>query len=441
MITRRRLLKTSSLALFPSLVPTLSTAESANGKLSHACIGTDGMGWSDLENLSSHSNIHITAICDVDTARMEKAAAKFPQARRYQDWRELLEQEGDKIDSVNVTVPDHMHAPITMAALRAGKNVYCQKPLTHHVSEARDIRLAAEKAKVVTQMGNQIQSAIEYRMAVRMLQDGVIGKIKEIYSWSGANFPRRGRPPGSDPIPKTLDWNKWLGVAAERPYKKELYHDFNWRGWQDFGGGGLGDFGCHILDVPFKAVELTAPMSIKAIVPDEWLHDDASRRENWPDWQMVEYVFPGTKWTAGGSIKVTWSDGPRQPPRELFEFANETRKVPGGGSLFIGEGGKLLIPHVSGPQMVPYRLNRGIKRPDVEGFSHYHAYIDACLGNGSTGSNFDYAGPLAETTCLGLIGTRVPNTLLDWDAEALSFANSDAANALVRPVYRKGFEI
>ncbi|MGY8688075.1 MAG: hypothetical protein ACKVHP_10115, partial [Verrucomicrobiales bacterium] len=282
-----------------------------------------------------------------------------------------------------------------------------------HVSEARDVRLAAEKAQVVTQMGNQIQSSIEYRMAVQMLQDGVIGKIKEIYSWSGANFPNRGRPAGSDAIPKTLDWDKWLGVAAERPFKKGLYHDFNWRGWQDFGGGGLGDFGCHILDVPFKAVEISAPTSIKATVPDEWLQHDPSRRENWPDWQIVEYVFPGTKWTAGGSIKVTWSDGPRQPRRELFEFSNETRKVPGGGSLFIGEGGKLLIPHISGPQMVPYERNRGIKRPDVKGFNHYHAYIDACLGKGSTGSNFDFAGPLAEATCLGLIGTRIPNTSLE----------------------------
>lgn len=416
-------------------------ANPATSKLCHACIGADGMGWGDMNSLASHPGTEIVAICDVDTARMEKAAAKYPQARRYQDWRELLEKEGDKIDSVNVSVPDHMHAPIAMAALERGKHVYCQKPLTHEVSEARALRLATEKAGVVTQMGNQIQSAVEYRMAVRMLQDGIIGKIKEIYSWSGANFPHRGRPPGSDPIPATLDWDKWLGVAPERPYKKDLYHDFNWRGWQDFGGGGLGDFGCHIMDVPFTALELTAPTSIKATVPEAWSQHDASRRENWPDGQVVEYVFPGTKWTAGGSIKLTWSDGTEQPPRELFSFADDSRQVPGGGSLFIGEGGKLLIPHVAGPQLLPYALNRGIERPDVKGFSHYHAYVDACLGKGTTGSNFRYAGPLAETTCLGLVATRVPGTLLHWDAESLAFTNSEAANALVMPNYRQGWDI
>ena len=349
MITRRRLLKTSSLALFPAFAPRMSMANPAHGKLSHACIGVDGMGWSDLNSLGSHPNIEITAICDVDTARMEKAAAKYPQARRYQDWRELLEKEGDKIDSVNVTVPDHMHASITYAALQQGKNVYCQKPLTHEVAEARALRLAADKAGVVTQMGNQIQSAIEYRMAVRMLQDGVVGKIKEIYSWSGAQFPYRGRPSGSDPIPKTLDWDKWLGVAPERPFKKGIYHDFNWRGWQDFGGGGLGDFGCHIMDVPFTALELTAPTSIRATVPREWSEHEPSRRDNWPDWQEVEYVFPGNKWTAGGSIKLTWMDGTRQPPRELFEFENEGRKIPGGRLAVYWRGWEASRPARLGP--------------------------------------------------------------------------------------------
>lgn len=442
MTTRRRFLQsTSSLALFPTFAPGLSLAAPANGKLNHACIGTDGMGWSDLSSLGSHANIEIVALCDVDTARLEKAKAKYPQARCYQDWRELFEKEGDRIDSVNVTVPDHMHAPIALTALHLGKHVYCQKPLTHEVSEARALRLAADKAGVVTQMGNQIQSAIEYRMAVAMLQEGVIGKIKEVYSWSGAKFPQHGRPEGSDPIPETLDWDGWLGVAPERPFKNGLYHDFNWRGWQAFGGGGLGDFGCHVMDVPFKALELTAPTSVRAKVPEAWTQHEGRRCENWPNGQEVEYVFPGTRWTAGGSIKLTWSDGDRRPPRELFAFENEQRQVPGGGSLFIGEGGQLLIPHIAGPQLLPYERNRGLKRPDVNGFSHYHAYIDACLGKGKTGSHFGYAGPLAEATCLGLVATRVPGQLLQWDAERLAFANSEAANALVTPTYREGWKI
>ncbi len=441
MLKRRDFLKTTAIGSFPAFMPKLSMAQSANGKLAHACIGCNGMGTGDRQNLASHDKIEIVALCDVDTARMAEARKEHPNARVYQDWRELLEKEGDKIDSVNVTVPDHMHASIAMAALKRGKHVYCQKPLTHDVAEARALRLAAEEAGVVTQMGNQIQSAIEYRMAVQMIKDGVVGKIKEIHAWSGAQFPQRGRPAGSDPIPETLNWDMWLGSAPERPYKKGLYHDFNWRGWQDFGGGAIGDFGCHILDTPFKAMGFKAPTSIKATVPDEWTNHAPSRAENWPDWEVLKYVFPGNAMTEGDAINVTWYDGSKQPPRELFGFDNDERKIPGGGSLFIGEGGNFMVPHIAGPQMVPYKLNRGIKRPDIEGFSHYHAFIDACHGKGTTGSNFNYAGPLAESTCLGMIANRFAGKELQWDVEKMQITNVAAANKLVKRTYRDGWKV
>ncbi len=435
--TRRRFLQsTAAAAAAPLVVPGLRAAPSPNGKLAHAVVGCDGQGWSDLSNIASHPDAQIVALCDVDTARMAKAAERFPDARRYQDWREMLAAEGDRIDSVQVSVPDHMHAPISIAALEAGKHVYCEKPLAHEVAEARAMRLAAEKAGVVTQMGNQIQSAIEYRSAVVLIQRGVIGKIKEVHAWSGASFPGEGRPAGEDPVPATLDWDKWLGSAPERPFKAGAYHPFNWRAWQDFGTGPIGDFGCHILDTPFKALELTAPTSVKArSVPDDWT--GAAAAENWPAWAIYDYRFPGTKWTTGDTLPVTWYDGGKQPPREIAGFEKAERNYPGGGSLFVGEGGNLLLPHVGGPQLVPYSKNAGLERPKLEGRSHYHSYVDACLGRGETTSHFGFAAPLAEAVLLGNVANRRRGVELNFDAAALEVTNDAEADRLLRREWRE----
>jgi len=437
--SRRRFLKKSSiLATGPVVIPNLLSAESPNSKLSHAVVGCDGQGWSDLGNISSHPNVNVTAICDVDTSRMSKAAAKFPNARKYQDWRELLANEGDKIDSLQVAIPDHMHASVSIAAMELGKHVYCEKPLAHEISEARAMGQAAKKAGVVTQMGNQIQSSIEYRSAVILIQSGVIGKIKEVHAWAGASFPRQGRPSGADPIPKSLDWDKWLGVAAERPYKNGIYHPFNWRGWQDFGTGPIGDFMCHIMDSPFKALELTAPDSVIATgVPDDWAQNEKWNTENWPAWATYEYDFPGTKWTTGERITVRWYDGGKKPPRKLAGFEKADRQLPGSGSLFIGETGNLLLPHVGGPQLVPYSRNKGLSRPKLKGRSHYHSFVDACLGKDKTTSNFDFAVPLTETTLLGNIANRFHGQKLIWNQKEMKITNHSDAHALVQREPRK----
>jgi len=437
--SRRRFLKKSSiLATGPVVIPNLLSAESPNSKLSHAVVGCDGQGWSDLGNISSHPNVNVTAICDVDTSRMSKAAAKFPNARKYQDWRELLANEGDKIDSLQVAIPDHMHASVSIAAMELGKHVYCEKPLAHEISEARAMGQAAKKAGVVTQMGNQIQSSIEYRSAVILIQSGVIGKIKEVHAWAGASFPRQGRPSGADPIPKSLDWDKWLGVAAERPYKNGIYHPFNWRGWQDFGTGPIGDFMCHIMDSPFKALELTAPDSVIATgVPDDWAQNEKWNTENWPAWATYEYDFPGTKWTTGERITVRWYDGGKKPPRKLAGFEKADRQLPGSGSLFIGETGNLLLPHVGGPQLVPYSRNKGLSRPKLKGRSHYHSFVDACLGKDKTTSNFDFAVPLTETTLLGNIANRFHGQKLIWNQKEMKITNHSDAHALVHREPRK----
>ena len=434
--SRRHFLKTASGA--PLIFSNLRAAPSANGKLSLAAVGVDGKGWSDLTSLASHSSVNVTAICDVDTARMAKAIAKFPNARAYQDWREMLETEGDKIDSVQVATPDNMHAPISIAAMERGKHVYCEKPLAHEVAETRAMVEVAAKARVVTQMGNQIQSTIEYRSAVALIQQGVIGKIKEVHAWCGASFPGKGRPAGADPIPKTLDWDKWLGVAPERPYKKGIYHPFQWRAWQDFGTGPLGDFMCHIMDSPFKALELTAPTSVKTTsAPDDWASSEAANKENWPAWATYEYLYPGTKWTVGNTIKAFWYDGGKKPARELAGFSDEKQRLPSGGSLFIGEGGNLLLPHVGGPQLLSHSKNNNLRLPKLESRNHYLSFIDACLGRGATTSHFAFAGPLTEATLLGNIANRHHGKELKWDTTALEISNNADANKLVKRDWRK----
>ncbi|MEZ5303455.1 MAG: Gfo/Idh/MocA family oxidoreductase [Verrucomicrobiales bacterium] len=448
-LTRRSFAKSAgagAAALAFPFVGRWSRAASPNGKLRHACIGCDGQGWADMNDLASHPNIEIVALCDVDTARQARAAAKFPEARRYQDYREMLEKEAGNIDSVNIAVPDHMHAPIAMAAIALGKHVYCQKPLTHTVGEARDLRLAAEKAGIVTQMGNQIQSTADYQIGAELIRTGAVGKVTEIHAWSNARFPQRGRKAGSDPVPESLDWDKWLGVAPERPYlapnedggMSRFYHPFHWRGWIDFGGGPMGDFGCHILDTPFKGTGLKFPTSVRNVeLPQEWLDHADWQKENWPDWQVVEFEFPGTEVTAE-TVKVVWYDGGKQPPREVFQYESDDRRPPGGGSLIVGESGRLLVTHFGvRPQLIPYEANRGLKMPDLQSFSHYHAFIDACLGKGKTGSNFGFAGPMTETVQLGNLASRFPGKKLAWDADKFTFPGEPDADKLLRKEYRK----
>ena len=240
----------------------------SNDRLRVASVGVEGKGWSDHTSVAASPHVEIAALCDVDEAadHLGKAAEKYPHAKRYTDWRRLFEQARD-FDAVIVSVPDHMHAPIALPAMKLGKHIFCQKPLTHTIFEARQMRRAAAKYRLVTQMGNQIQSHQAYRTAVKLVHDGVIGRIKEVHSWQSGKLGwllAEDRPAGADPVPKTLHWDDWLGVAPPRPYKSQLYHTFNWRAWQDFSNGQLGDFGCHILDPVFLALGLTAPTTVRA---------------------------------------------------------------------------------------------------------------------------------------------------------------------------------
>lgn len=420
---------------FPTIIPSRVLAASPNGKVRHAAIGCSNQAWSDLQALVGSGKLEVVALCDVDESVAAEARAAFPNAKFVQDWRVLLGEMADQFDSVNVTVPDHMHAPMALAAMKQGKHVYCQKPLTRTIAEARRLAEASgSRGQLVTQMGNQIQSEYEYRAAVDLLQHGVIGKVKEIHAWTSATFPQRGRPAGEDPVPAGLDWDKWLGVAPVRPYKKDVYHRFNWRGWQDFGGGPIADFCCHILDTPFKALELVPPLSVQAEVPKEWADSEEFRRENWPDWAIYRYEFAATERTTG-PLPVTWYDGGKQPDPALFKGAT----IPGGGALFIGEEGSLLLPHFATPQV----LGRKIQLPKLEPRNHYHHFVEAILSEGKvkTTSPFSYGAPLTETGLLGTIASRFPGQKLEWNSEKLTFANSEAATALVSPKYRDGWSV
>lgn len=439
--TRREFLKRGLGASLGAVAfPAMISANSPSGKVQHASIGVGGMGWGDIQQIGSHPNAEIVAICDVDTARMAAAAEKFPGARRYQHWRELLDTEGDKIDSVNVSTPDHMHAPITMAAISRGKHVYCQKPLTHDVAEARRVAEAAAKAGVATQMGIQANASIGYRMAVKIIRDGAIGKVKRVYAWSnkpvGNYRPTGPRPEGEDPVPETLDWDAWLGVAPVRPYKDGVYHPTWWRGWQDFGVGWLGDMGCHIVDTPYQALKLGSPTSVRAEVEPAWRDTPPRRAETWPTWQIVRYTFPGTELTAGKTFELIWSDGYKYPPDRVRQHI-DNHKFPEQGSLLIGEAGSLLLPHAAGPQLFPGSKFKGYSRPEIAPRNHYHHWVNACRGEARTVAGFDYAGPLTEVVLLGTVALRCPDKELAWDAEQMKVTNLPEANRYLRRSYRR----
>lgn len=438
-ISRRSFLQTmaASGAMLSAPVSRSAWAVDANSKLNVATVGCGGMGWSDLTQISSSPHVNIVALCDVDesTPHLGRAAEKFPDAKRFTDWRRLLEMKG--IDAVQVSTPDHMHAAVTMAALQLGKHVYCQKPLTHTVLEARRIAEAAKKAGVVTQMGNQIQSYNEYRSAVRLIQDGAVGKVKNVVSWqAGApRWPRDiDRPEGVDPIPETLNWDLWIGTAPERPFKKEIYHSFNWRGWRDFSNGQLGDFGCHILDPVFNALRLGAPLTIKADAPQ-------IKPETWTKWATVAYTFPGTEFTAGTTINVTWIDGDGKLPPSDGLGLPDGFKLPGSGSVFVGEKGSLLLPHVGSPKLFPEDKFADHTLPTLEPMNHYHSWVNACRGEGKTGSHFGYSGPLSEAVLLGTIAIRLPGETLRWNAAEMKIAGMPNADAMLTKSYRKGWAI
>jgi predicted dehydrogenase len=425
MITRRTLLAASAAAALARRAPARQ-----DRTLRLATVGCGGMGGSDLNAIASHPAVKVVALCDVDAGNLAAAGRKYGGARTYRDYRKMFAEIAGEIDFVNVGTPDHMHTAPAMTAINLGKHVYVQKPLTHDVLEARRLAEAARAKNVRTQMGIQVHSAREYRAAVRVIQEGAIGRVVEAHSWSNKKWGFVGtRPAGSDPVPDSLDWDLWLGTAPERPYKRGLYHPGNWRKWTDFGCGTMGDMAIHILDPVAGALALTQPTTILS-------ESDPPPPESFATKNTVRYVFPGTKHTVD-PLPLTWYDGDALPSAAGWPV----EKLPDQGSMFVGEKGFMLLPHVGMPQLLPADRFKAFRPPSVDSGNHWHEWVEACLGRGTPSANFDYAGPLTEFVLLGVIANRVPGKKLTWKAAEMKLEGSPEAAALLRRTYRNGWEV
>jgi len=447
-IKRRTFLKnTAIIASGMAVLPSLAHATARGETLRTAHIGVGGMGMEDLNAMASHAAVEVKALCDVDKRALDAAQKLFPEAKAYSDYRLLLREMKDEIDAVVVSTPDHTHAPASLQAMELDKSVYCQKPLSHHVSEARAMRRIAEEKNLTTQMGIQVHSFYDYRLATLLIQSGIIGKIHTVRAWSPKNWGYDGPvPEGSDPIPAYLDWNLWLGTAAKRPYKEGIYHPGNWRKLVDYGCGTLGDMGVHIFDTPYNALQLDIPRTIKneCRAPNDF---------GFPEENVVTYEFPGTEYTAE-TLTWVWYDGAGAPARHEELILPEDGVLPDQGAMFVGEKGRLLLPHfMQLPQLIvddayvdisqevaalekAANLGAPIRDYAEESKQHYHQFVDACLGKGTCTAPFSYAARLTETILLGVIAGRFPNQTLHWNAETLTF-DEEEANVYLSGTYRE----
>ena len=439
LLSRRSLLRHATITgmAFPLASVARLGRAAANDKLRLAGIGVGGMGGADLAALSSHPKVEVVALCDVDAGKLAAAAEKHASAQQFADFRRMFDECAGLIDAVHVSTPDHTHAPAAMTALNYGKHVYCQKPLTHDVHESRQLRAAAAaNASLVTQMGTQIHSNTQYRTAVKLVQSGIIGKVREVCSWSGKTWGYDGPKPEPGAVPASLDWNLWLGTAADRPFCPGHYHPGNWRRWYDFGGGTMGDMAIHILDPVFSALQLGPPRSLLS-------NSSRPPADSFGMQNETRFTFPAGKYTTDGFV-LTWYDGGKMPDTSAWplEGADGTRMaLPGQGSIFLGEKGAILLPHVAMPTLLPVKDFAGATIEAAPNGNHYHLFVDACLGGAPTTCGFDYAGPLTETVLLGTLANRFPGDELRWQPAAMTIPNHDQADALLRRKYRQGFEV
>jgi predicted dehydrogenase len=413
-------------------------------KLNIAAVGAGGMGATNIKNLSEEN---IVALCDVDDERAAETYAHYPNVKKYRDFRKMLEKE-KSIEAVVVATPDHTHAVVAMAAMRMGKHVYVQKPLTYSVYEARMLTEAARKYKVATQMGNQGHSGEGPRLICEWIWDGAIGPVREVHCWTNRPvWPQGiGRPEDMPPVPATLDWDLWLGPAPYRPYHPS-YLPFNWRAWLDFGTGALGDMACHIMDPSFWALKLRYPTSVEAShsydVREMWKRVD--NKETYPRASIVHYKFPARAELP--PVKLTWYDGGLLPPRP--EELEPGRQLPESGTIFIGDKGKIMCETYGGsPRLIPETKMKEYKRPaktipritnGVDG--HEQNWVDACKGGEPACSNFDHSGPLTETVVMGNLAILNPGKTLEWDGENMRVTNLPEANEYVHRQYREGWTL
>jgi predicted dehydrogenase len=461
--SRRRFLKSASLAATGFfIVPRHVLGRgfvAPSDKLNIAGIGAGGKGESDLREFSKSPNANIAYLCDVDDRQIVNSVKRFPNAKRYYDFREMLEKEHKHIDAVSVSIPDNVHAVAALAAMQLGKHVYVQKPLTHDIYEARLLTETAKRYKVVTQMGNQGSSGDGVRTMQEWYNAGLIGDATSIHVWTNRPvWPQgTGTPKSTDPVPPELKWELWLGPAQEQPYHKE-YVPFNWRGFWAFGTGALGDMGCHLIDPAFKTVGLGYPSEVECsavnIYERMWTPDYFP--ESCPAASSIIIKFPGKE--GKPDVKMYWTDGgilPERPeelgPNELFGDRE------GSGVLITGTKGKMMCgTYGANPTLLPTSRTAEVHIPQTlarvpEG--HYVQWVNACLagyGRKELSSPFEYAGPLTETVLMGNLALRSwyvkgqnggfpGRKKLLWDAANMKITNFDEANQFVRRTYRAGW--
>jgi len=401
----------------------LAKRTSANEKLNLGVVGTINRASGNINGVRDEN---IVALCDIDDKLLAAAQAKFPKATTYTDFRRMLDRRD--LDAVVVSTPDHTHAVATMAALKSGRHVYCEKPLAHEVFEVRAVTEAARKYKLATQMGTQIHATANYRRVVELIEKEAIGPVNEVHVWCDRVWSGEGRPAETPPVPEGLHWDLWLGPAPARPYSPE-YHPKNWRRWWDFGGGTLGDMGCHYVDLPFWALKLRAPTSIEAEGPP--VHAETT-----PAWLIVHYQFPARG--ALPAVRLTWYNGGKVP--ELVKGS----KVPdwSSGVLFVGSKGMLLADY-GRRRLLPEKDFEGFQPPAPyipDSIGHHQEWIAACKGGAPALCDFSYAGPLAEAVLLGNVAFR-SGKKLEWNSAACKVSNTREADQYLRRRYRKGWKI
>lgn len=429
--TRRDFLSTSAAlgaaALFVN-PGTVKATRSANEKLNIAAVGTKNRALADIKGCD-HENI--VALCDIDSVFLDTTGKDYPAARKYRDFRVMLEKEEDKIDAIIVGTPDHTHAPAAAMALRMKKHVYCEKPLTHTVFEARTLANLANENKLVTQMGTQIHAGDNYRRVVELVQSGAIGQIERVHVWVPAVYNNGVYKSAEKPA--NVDWDLWLGPAPERSYSANV-HPFAWRNFWDYGTGGLGDFGCHYMDLVHWALKLRAPDRVSATGSPV---DPISC----PSFVVADYHYPARPKMA--PVHLTWYDGGKRPG--IISTLKDKEGKPldwKSGQLFIGEKG-MILSNYSSHMLLPADKFVEFTPPEQTipaSIGHHLEWTNAIKNGGPTTCNFDYSGALTEAVLLGTVAYR-SGQALEWDAQHLKVTNSPEAQSLIHKEYRKGWTL
>ena len=440
---------TAGFTIVPRHVLGGQTTPAPSDRLNIAGVGVGGMG---KNNLGKCETENIVALCDVDFGLADAVFKKYPDAKRYKDFRVMLDEQKD-IDAVIIATPDHTHAVIAMAAMERKKHVYVQKPLTHSVSEARLLTEAARKHGVATQMGNQGHSGEGIRLLCEWVWDGAIGHVREAHAWTNRPVWPQGieveRPTDTPEVPPGLDWDLWLGPAHPRPYHP-TYHPAKWRAWCDFGTGSLGDMACHIIDPLFWALKLRYPVSVEASISKYWsafFQETQAKNEMYPRSSIVRFKFPARERMP--PVDVTWWDGGLMPARPAGLEPGRRMGDLDGGILLIGDKGAIMAGcYGESPRLVPESSMKKYKRPRKtleripEGLDgHEKDWIRACKGGKPASSNFEYSGPLSEAVLMGNLAVRFPGRQLLWNGEAMEVTNDKDANAYVRREYRDGWHL